>query len=233
MGAGLRRRSNLTPDIGFDPRLGSTGRYVNLSTGRIISNQAVANAHEIQIGVARQNVRGLSEQLARQEISLADWQTQMAREIKTIHTQSAALAKGGWGQMTQSDWGAVGRITRNQYEFLENFAREIAEGDQRLINLAGQINGNFLRRSDLYAQAGITTRSEMERREARQRNLEFERRVLDARAKHCPCCPEQAGRGWQPLGTLLPIGRCDCTTNCRCHFQFGQRNEQGQIVRIQ
>lgn len=232
MGSGLRRRSRLTPNIGFDPRLGATGRYVNLTTGRIVSAEFVANAHEVQIGVARQKVRAISEQLARQEITLADWQTQMAREIKTIHTQSAALAKGGWAQMTPSDWGAVGRITRDQYQFLENFAKDIFTGDQKLTNLAGQINGNFLRRSDLYAQAGAGTKSQMERREAGQRGLEFERRVLDERAQHCKCCPVQAGRGWQPLGTLVPIGGCDCSNNCRCHFEYGQEID-GQIVRIQ
>jgi hypothetical protein len=230
-----RRSSRLTPAYDFDPRLGSTGRYTDRRTGRIVSRDTIASAMETQIAQSQAAIKTISTSLAEGDISIAEWQVSMAREMKTIHTQSAALSKGGWDQMTQSDWGAVGRLTREQYAFLENFAIDIESGKQRLRNLAGEVNGNFLRRADLYAQAGVSTHSQMERRQAIQNGrATHERRVLDRRAKHCACCPAEAARSWQLIGnnSLLPIGACDCATNCRCHFEFGLLQANKTIVRI-
>jgi len=191
---------------------------------------------EDEITTSRNNIRQISERLAESEINIAQWQTEMRHEMKIIHTQTAALQKGGWDQMTQSDWGAVGQLTREQYQFLENFAIDIETGRQRLRNLAGEVNGQFLRRADLYAQAGAGTHSQMERRQARQNaEITHERRVLDPRAQHCACCPAQEAKGWRLIGNndLLKIGACDCSSNCRCKFVFGVRQPDGQIDEIE
>lgn len=217
-----RRRFSGTPDIAFDPRLGGTGRYVDRRTGRIVSQSFVDDALELQIQAAQKSINGISRQLANSEITLAEWQLAMRDQMKTIHTISGALSKGGWGNMSQADWGAVGRISRIQYAKLEDVAVKIFDGKIRLRNLSGDVNGTFLRIADLFGQGGIQTRSQMERRIAVQNGAELERRVLDARAQHCDCCIEQAGLGWQPVGTLEPIGNCTCDNNCRCHFEYGQ-----------
>ncbi len=231
-----RRRSTARVEYDFDPRLGSTGRYVDRDTGRVVSTDRVAAALETQISQAQDRMQNVSTQLAEGNINLAQWQTSMAQEMKVIHVNGAVLAKGGRDQMTQADWGAVGQLTKEQYAFLRNFASDIATGKQRLRNLAGEVNGQFLRRADLYAQAGAGTHSQMERRQARQNaEITHERRVLDPRAKHCACCPAQEAKGWRLIGNndLLPIGACDCATNCRCRFVFGVRQTDGQIDEIE
>ena len=229
-----RRRSKLTGDYLFDPRLGGTGRYVSAATGRIVSTNTVLSVMEGQIEQARGNIRGICEQLANEQINLAQWQTAMKDEMRSIHTKTAALSKGGWAQMSQADWGALGRISRDQYAFLENFAKEIYEGKQPIFNLAGEISGNFLRRADLYGQAGVTTYWEMEKRTAQGAGADYEARELDpAVVKHCDCCIDQAALGWRTIasGDIYPIGACTCTTNCRCRKKFGTMID-GEIVEI-
>lgn len=46
-----------------------------------------------------------------------------------------------------------------------------------------------------------------------------ERSVLGI-ADHCDGCLAEAGKGWRPIGTLLPIGGRDCKARCRCHFEY-------------
>jgi hypothetical protein len=226
-----RRKSRLTKNIVFDPRLGSTGRYVDASTGRFVSAGTVQDALEEQITVATEKMQTIARALANQEISIAEWQVATRREMKLIHTQAAALSKGGWAQMSQADWGAVGRVSRNQYELLEKFAIQIETGEQKLRNLAGEVNGQFLRRVDLYAQAGNGTREQMNRRTAEQNGHTHEMRVLDPQAQHCDCCLAEAGR-WELVGTLKPLGACDCRSRDRCHFEFGRELPDGTIERI-
>lgn len=225
-----RRKSRLTPPFAFDPRLGSTGRYVDVSSGQMVPAQMVNDALEFQIKDAQQNVNAIAKQLANAEISLAEYQVAMAQEMKTVNTISGALAKGGWANMSQADWGAVGRISRDQYKALEDFAVSISKGKTKLRRLDGEINGQFLRISDQFAQGGVQTHSQMERRTAAASGATHERRVLDPGAEHCECCKGQAGH-WEPIGALRKIGDCDCANNCRCHFIYG-REVDGKIEEI-
>ncbi len=227
-----RRTSKLTQNIVFDPKLGSTGRYVDVGTGRFVSAATVQEAMEAQITVATQKMQTIAQSLANQEITIAEWQIATRREMKIIHTQAAALSKGGWAQMSQADWGAVGRVARNQYELLEKFAVDIETGKQKLRNLAGEVNGQFLRRVDLYAQAGNGTKEQMNRRTAEQNGRTHEMRVLDPAAQHCDCCLAESGKGWQPIGSLKPLGACDCRSRDRCHFEFGREQPDGSIVKV-
>ena len=214
-----RIKSTLTPQYEFDPRLGTTGRYVDKSTGRIVPRELVTDAMEMQISDSRQKINSLSRQLANGEISISEWQLAMRNNIRVIHSQAAALAKGGWAQMSQSDWGAVGPLSAKQYFYLQRFALQIEEGKQKLLNVQGEINGQFMRRADLYGQAGNATYHKMEDRTALQSGLTEEMRILDPLAVHCDCCIDQAGH-WEPIGTLIEIGGCTCSQKCRCDKEY-------------
>jgi len=224
-----RRKSSITPQFEFDPRLGSTGRYTDKVTGRIVSQSTIDTALESQINDARIRGNKIATNLANGKISLSEYQTAMMQEMKIINTQSAALAKGGWGQMTSSDWGAVGNLSREQYSNLNKYANDIASGKVKLRRLDGEINGQFLRTSDQFTQGGAQMYNEMKRREAGINGFTHEQRILDSGAKHCDCCIGEAGH-WEALGTLTKIGNCTCSKNCRCHFEFGTLQDDGSIV---
>ncbi len=226
-----RRKSSITPQFEFDPRLGSVGRYTDKATGRVVSKATVDSALESQINDARLRGNKIATRLANGKISLSEYQTSMMHQMKLINTQSAALAKGGWAQMTQGDWGAVGNLSREQYDGLNRYAEGIASGKVKLRRLDGEINGQFLRTSDQFTQGGAQMFNEMKRREAGINGFTHEMRVLDSAAQHCDCCIGEAGH-WEPLGTLTKIGNCTCSKNCRCHFEFGTIQADGSIVTV-
>lgn len=185
--------------------------------GQIVSMATVRDGLDQVIAGAGSRLRALSESLNAGSISLADWQTRMAQEIKLLHVASTSAARGGWAQMSQSDWGWVGQRIRTQYQFLNNFAAQIGDGTQ-------QLDGRLLVRTDLYAQAARGSYEEFRRRHlANTREVVGERRVLGV-ADHCSTagglegCLELAAKGVQPPGTLPPIGQSPCRGNCKCTF---------------
>lgn len=187
-------------------------RYVDARTRRFVSGEAIRDALNEVIGVARQRIDADAIALQQGTISLAEWQTRMAQHTKQIHVLSAAAGRGGWAQMTPADWGATGGALKRQFAFLQNFAMEVQSGAQKL-------TGQFLRRARMYADAGRRTYENIKRRASQVIGNTEERRVLGV-ADHCPDCVDYAGRGWQPIGTLPPIGDSVCRTNCHCFFLF-------------
>lgn len=222
--------STLTSQFGWNE---AAGRYIDLSSGRFVPFADVRDALESVMDASGARMNLLTDQLIAEQISLAEWQIGMMEEIKIAHTAAAASASGGWAQMSQSDWGAVGRLVRDQYDFLRNFANEIASGQQRL-------DGTARVRTDLYAQAARGTFEETRRRYERLKNgMEEEARIL-GEADHCSSdddpngeregCLELAALGWQPIGTLPKIGNSVCITRCHCHFIYRKRGPDGWIV---
>ena len=213
--------SVLTSSFGWNE---VAGRYIDLATGRFIPFLDVRDSLEEVMDASGLRMNALTDSLINEQISLAEWQLGMMEEIKTSHTAAAAAARGGWAQMSQADWGATGRLIRTQYDFLRNFANEIASGKQRL-------DGTARFRTDLYARAARGTFEETRRRYERLMNgMEEERRVL-GEADHCKGCLAQAKLGWQPIGTLDPIGAEECVTNCHCTFIYRKRGPDGWIVK--
>ena len=204
--------------------------------GRFVSRRDVRDAIDVTIRNQQRTMRTLAENLRAGRLTLAEWQTAMAREIKSAALSHAAAAKGGWAQMTQADYGRVGRYLSQglgnadgQYEYLRRFVADIESGRVPL-------DGNFVRRAEMYAQSGRTLYHETERREMRRIGYDQERSVLSG-AEHCPGCNTEAGRGWVALGALVPIGQRDCKSNDRCRIVYrakasGKTSEEPGPVRV-
>lgn len=205
----MRRSSSLTPDIRWDTR---SARYTDANTGRFVSAARVRQVLDSTLDRAERSIKKATEALRAGRVDLATWQTLMAKEVKSVHLASAALAKGGWAQMTPSTYGAVGARVRGEYAYLRAFAAEVASGAQRL-------DGTLARRAGLYVQAGRGTYHRVERAEQLRRGRTFERNVLHAR-DNCIGCLEQTARGWVAIGALVPIGSRDCLTRCRCSVEY-------------
>jgi hypothetical protein len=204
----------------------SAARYINAS-GQFTSRAVVNAALEQTVIGSQSEMMLLSERLQSGSLSITEWRAGMAEQIKIIQTSEAALARGGWAQMTQSDWGWVGSQVKAQYKYLDNFARQIANGEQPL-------NGRFLQRVKMYAQAGRSMFQEFRRRYMRiYKGATEERRVLGI-AEHCETqgdllgCVELAQKSWQPIGTLPAIGNAPCMVNCKCEFTF--KNASGEEI---
>ncbi len=200
----------LTPTYRWNPL---AARYVSASTGRFVPRQAVVDELERLITLEQEKVAALAGQLQAGSISIADWQLAMAQEIKIGFTAAAAAARGGWAQMSQSDWGLVGQQIREQYQYLRRFALQIESGEQPL-------NGVFVYRCKMYANASYAMFERMMKRVMRLAGKTEERRFLDPSAEHCPGCVENAAAGWVEIGQLPPIGDSQCLTSCRCHDEY-------------
>lgn len=184
--------------------VGPDGRFLSRTAVRDTLDNALANNAKV--------VRDLTQQLQDGRITLAAWQTGMAREIKNVHLYSAAAARGGWAQMTPAAYARVGERVEVQYRYLMRFAEQIASGEQPL-------NGRAITRAMMYSEAGRNTFHRVEREEMGVRGMTEERSILHANDS-CEGCLEQADLEWQPLGEAAEIGERDCLTRCRCTMDY-------------
>lgn len=193
-------------------------RYIDNETGRFVSSSAIRGALEDVIDLAGANMNALTQKLIDNEISLSAWQAGMMEQIKASHVASSALANGGWAQMDQSDWGAVGHLVRDQYDYIRNLSQEIADGTQAL-------DGRLLVRADMYADASNGTYWEMTNRSYLAEGYTEGRRLLEPGADHCDDCLEYASEGWMPIEDIPEIGNSQCLTRCRCEIEYRKNGE--------
>lgn len=149
---------------------------------------------------------GLAAQLANGDITIGQWQRGMRQMVTNSHSQQYSMAVGGRNVMTQADWGRVGATVKGQYQYLDNFANQIADG--------GMTEAQIAARSRMYVEASGTT---------------FERAMTQSR--DMPALPQYPGDGgtqcltnckcswviretetaWQCTWTLHPAEHCeDC-----------------------
>ncbi|MFH0938257.1 MAG: hypothetical protein V1899_03115 [Planctomycetota bacterium] len=203
------KRNPSTPKYGYNT---TANRYVSLKTGKFVPRQTIKSISTRQVTKSRNAMLGLAEQLKAKTISVADYRVATMQQLKVLHVSQATAAKGGWAQMTQASYGQVGGRLRYQYNRFNNMIGQIESGKQKL-------NGQFMQRVQMYAKAGNATFAESERAAMDERGMKQERRMMHG-SEHCDGCIEQAAKGWQPLGTLPPIGSQQCLTNCLCEFIF-------------
>lgn len=193
-------------------------RYTELATGRFVPLADVKRAIGGSNGVivnARIEIETISEQMARGEIEIDEWQDRMGLAVKNLDLATMAAGKGGIAQLTQRDYGLAGQRLRFDYERLELFARDIE---------SGRIKGNrIIQRAKLYAERrnGIY---ENTRRDAALEVFTQERRTL-GNAEHCDVCIEEAAKGWVEIGTLKKLGDSPCLMRCKCSFRFRNTSE--------
>lgn len=180
--------------------------------GRFVSESAIRNGLEDVTRASAIAMRDLSGQLRDGMITVAQWQTRMADEIKTMHVVSATVAHGGKAQMGPSDYGYTGSEIKKQYQYLRAFAEDIESGRQPMTD-------SLLARAELYAHAGRQTYEHMRARDHAATGYDQERNVLGP-AEHCPDCLMATSAGWVGLGELTPPGSRQCRVRCHCTIAY-------------
>jgi len=197
----------------WDPKAGG---YIHVPTGRHIQPLELRNqAIEPMIARSKQTQRAISNQLQNQEITLAEWQTQMIGQVKQAQVASALVANGGQKNTNENDKEEIALLILALLLLLNGFSQEIQSKKQPL-------NGLLLLRSDLYANAARGTYEDVGGYVASTYLGKTEERRLLSPADHCHAdgnligCVELAAQGWQPIGSLPSIGKTPCRSNCRC-----------------
>lgn len=188
------------------------GRYRNATTGRVISRAFIRAAIDQEIRALDLDVRDLTASFRRGDISLGEWEMGMREIVKTTHVVNAAAARGGWDQLTVEDLAMVsGRVARD-YNYLDGFAGEVSAGFQSVDGMTP--------RALLYSRGGRATYHQIESVVAATEGEATEERSILHPADHCEDCLNMAELGWQPIGTLIPIGERQCVGNCQCSMDY-------------
>src|SRR3990172_1755902 len=111
--------------------------FVSNVTDRILGRDAVAAIGEANTEIHITEVRTLTDDLILDRIDVGAWERGMREVIKEAYVQQYLLGRGGVSQMMAQDYGSIGGMVGSQYHpYLDNFAKEIAEGKLS----AGQIH---------------------------------------------------------------------------------------------
>lgn len=189
----------------------ASARFYDRATGRYVSRDTMRSALDDVIADAEREVRGASEQLRAGTIDLAQWQRTVRDSVKETMLDATALARGGWDQLTQADFGRVGQAVRVQYEYLDKLTSEIRAGLP--------LDGRFLNRAAMYAKAARPFFHDEQRQLLEASGYTRERNVLHA-SEHCGGCVDMTALGWVPIGTCIPIGERECLGNDRCTMRY-------------
>jgi hypothetical protein len=92
-----------------------------------ITEESKATLIDIRMNLFNDASDTIAEQLYTGEISIGAWEESMKQLIREVHASVAAIAKGGWDEMSWSDWGRLGTPLREQYKYLHGFAQAVAE----------------------------------------------------------------------------------------------------------
>lgn len=206
-----QRRNTLTPGTSYDQRI---GRYRDLRTGQLVSQQTVRTALDRVLDTAERDARAVTQRLRDRTISVKDWQREMATNIRRSQSAGAALSRGGWASMTSSDWLSVARNTKAQYRYLDRFAAGIADGSIPL-------DGRVLNRAQSYISAGhLQYEADARERDillgyTEERNLQHSRDSCDGENS----CTSATSLGWQAVGVITIPGQRRCKGACKCSME--------------
>lgn len=199
----------------FDPRL---QRYRDIETGRIVRREVVLR--EVDNVTARVNdvIQKRTTQLFNKSISVQEWQESVQNALREGANVSAAISAGGKKQLTKELRnklnGVKGAHLRNQYERLNEFAKQIQ---------AGELSESQIRaRATFYAQSNREIFNLTEKTARGEAGFSLGKRWLDPGARHCSQCPGYSTGGeWVPIEDIVPPGHdCDCRGRCKCSVAY-------------
>lgn len=214
------------------------GQYRDGATGRFVPRKRIRDDLDRVLDDLSDDAANLASQLQNGQVGLSRWHREMMGLIKDTHLVSAASYKGGWAQMTQSDYGRVGQIVRREYDFLQDLAEELSPGGRLLPDgtiKRQALDGTLSRRVQLYMQQGRPTHYAFAKADMERRGFDEERSILNAQescsSSSRPGCIEEAARGFVPIGKLTPIGQRTCLSNDKCSMEY-RNSETGETRAI-
>ena len=219
------------PNITPDPLLPeyrwnqAAGRYIG-PNGQFVSQITIRGELDKALDNVTDRLVSLSRDFRTGAIDGRTWQIESMKLIKQTHLIGGALEKGGWANMTQSDFGRIGQIVRGEYAYFNNLIAQLELGQQRL-------DGTLDSRMRLYGQAGRGTYHTFERESRAIQGYDEVKRILHGRdnckSSKRPGCVEEAAKGFVKLEFFVMIGDTTCLSNCRCSTQY-RNSVTGEIV---
>lgn len=180
--------------------------------GQPVAASALRAALRTVVDDASDRLGLLAERLQAGRLDTVAWREAVRRELRTSYGVAASLANGGVRQMTPADRGVLSGLLRTQYNYLDLFSLDLAQGR---VDAASDA---FRARARQYAGQATNAYETFKRRGAAGRGHDEERNVLGA-ADHCDECAALSDRDWVPLGALPLPGARVCLGNCACEIE--------------
>lgn len=203
------------PRITWDKK---TLRYRN--GGRFVSKAVVVAELESARTKVKAGMVSIAARLMSGDLKPVEAKIEGKALIKAMHVLAGGIARGGKAQLGAADLGRIGAETRKQYDRWGNLWREVESGAQKL-------NGRLTTRLMMYVDASHATYTAVERGMFAEAGFELARRVYNPDTEACAGCKAAgvplgapAGKGWQPIAKVKPIGSQQCLTNCRCALEY-------------
>lgn len=105
----------------------SLHRYRNTRTGRFMGATEMVTLRDAYVDAKKVAAADLSARLATGDMTVGQWQKAMRADVKSSFIDQYVMAHGGRGTMTQADWGRVGAMVKEQYRYLDGFAKAVAD----------------------------------------------------------------------------------------------------------
>ena len=209
----------------WEPDAGISGRYRDTRTGRFVPAATVRRELDVYIDASDDAARALTKALRNRELSLADWELAMRREIKRTHLNAIALERGGWSNLRPADFGRVGQIIREQYAYLRRFAQQIADGTQKL-------DGRAEVRAQLYTSAGRS--SWYASHDANMSATVTHHGSIRTKRDSCWQCIDLDGRVFK-IGdpAFVEPGRRICNHRCGCYKRYYRETTGGEYETLE
>ncbi len=199
-----------------------TGRYRDRATGQFVTERAVRDGVDAVVRLSGERMADLARQFRAGTIDAGRFLASMMDEIKSVNLAAALAAYGGREQMTQSRYGTVGQIIRQQYQYARQMVADVLDGKQRM-------NGRLDARARSYASAARATYENIRRREMAAAGYSFEQNVQHSQ-EGCGECVAASDAGAVPIGTLPPVGSRQCRSSCLCTITFSRTRQDAEAA---
>ena len=202
-----------------------TKRYRNPVSDKSVTQRQAVVLRDDFIAFIEFNPPSPSEQLAKGEITIQEWELEMRKRIKQSYLDEFALGKGGRNNLTGANLDELGDLLKRQFDFLHNFAGQIKNGELSEAQIQNRSN-QYLNSSTQAFELGKSASFGMPRLpqypadgtqicrsnckcrwEIQDRENEWRAIwVLNPAAEHCETCEGNAQR-WSPLVVPKTVAR--------------------------
>ena len=198
--------------IQYDSR---TGQFRG-NNGRFVSRSTVVSIIEEESARTEVRLMGITRRLTNGSLTLSEWETEFAQELKRSHLRLMMLAAGGKDNVGASHYGMAGAQIKKQYQYLDGFAIALKEGKLS--------RKQAIARAKLYGTSVRSTFYNVERLQRQLEGFTVAKRSLDPQAHHCAECLIHSTRGeWRKIENVTPPGvACSCGQRCRCSIIYAK-----------
>lgn len=182
--------------------------------GNFLTRAQLADYLERSIAESANVLHGLASRYLGGALTRDEFIGLVRAELKGEYIRQYLLGIGGRNQMTFSDWGRIGASLKEQYKYLNEFAKTLVDkgfSEAQLRNYLG-----------MYVNSSREAFEKAFGKNASRWGADEELWILSGVTVSCDDCIDFSEQGWQEIGYFPEpgAGRTSCKTNCHCSKSY-------------